>query len=51
VAAAIELLNVEGNAPLYTNLVSAFGRAGSFDDVLSTVALIEGRGRSKHFII
>lgn len=40
----MQLMMLEGDAGLYTSLVSAFGRAGSCDDVLSTAAMVEGKG-------
>lgn len=41
---AIGALSVEGDARLYTELVSAFGRASSYDDVVASARLVEGTG-------
>ncbi|KAM3571668.1 hypothetical protein VYU27_006321 [Nannochloropsis oceanica] len=44
VSAALATLGVEGDAALYTSLVAAFGRAGSYEDVVSSAVLVEGKG-------
>jgi hypothetical protein len=41
---ALAQLEVEGDAALYTSLVSAFGRAGSLADVVEAAKLVEGKG-------
>lgn len=43
--AALDEMKIEGDvAALYTTLVGAFGRAGSYDDVISSAMMVEGRG-------
>jgi pentatricopeptide repeat protein len=44
VSTALTSLQVEGDAGLYTTLVGAFGRAGSYDDVIQSAKLVEGKG-------
>jgi len=44
VGAALAQLEVDGDAALYTSLVSAFGRAGSLADVVEAAKLVEGKG-------
>ena len=43
-SAALGRLDMDGDAALYTSLVSAFGRAGSLADVLTAAKLVEGKG-------
>lgn len=43
-SAALSRLDVDGDAALYTALVSAFGRAGSLADVTAAAKLVEGKG-------
>ena len=44
VGTALASLEVDGDAALYTTLVAAFGRAGSYDDVVASAMLVEGKG-------
>ena len=44
VSAALATQGAEGDAALYTSLVAAFGRAGSYEDVISSAVLVEGKG-------
>lgn len=37
-------LDIEGDATLYTTLISAFGRGGSYEDVIKSAQLVEGKG-------
>lgn len=44
VSEAMDEMKIESDAALYTTLVGAFGRAGSYDDVITSAMMVEGRG-------